>query len=119
MKHPDPRGRASLGWLVQAGSGLLLLVLLCVHMIANHFVVPGGLQTYADVVRYLSNPVIAILEMTLLVVVTGHAAIGVRAILFDLGLSRQVARSVSLALGALSIVVVAYGAWLTSKVIGG
>jgi succinate dehydrogenase hydrophobic anchor subunit len=119
MNHTAPQSRAGLRWLVQAGSGLLLLVLLCLHMIANHFVVPGGLQTYADVVRYLSNPVILILEMTFLVAVTGHAALGVRAILFDLGLSRRAGRNVSLALGALSIVAVAYGAWLTWQVIGG
>ena len=60
MNHSDPRGRASLGWFVQAGSGLLLLLLLGLHLVANHFVVPGGLQTYADVERYLSNPVIVI-----------------------------------------------------------
>jgi hypothetical protein len=47
-------------------------------MIANHFVVPDGLQTYADVVRYLSNP-LWVLELTFLVMVTGHAALGVRA----------------------------------------
>ena len=119
MNHAAPHNKAGLRWLVQAGSGLLLLVLLCLHIIANHFVVPGGLQTYADVVRYLSNPVVLILEMTLLIAVTGHAALGVRAILFDLGLSREAGRNVSLALGMLGIVAVAYGAWLTSKVIGG
>jgi len=119
MNHDAPRNNAALLWLVQAGSGLLLVVVLCLHMIANHFVVPGGLQTYGDVVRYLSNPVIVLLEMTLLVAVTGHAALGVRAVLFDLGLSRKAGRNVSLVLGALSIVAVAYGAWLTSRVIGG
>ena len=44
---------------------------------------------------------------------------GVRAILVDLGVSRQVARNVSLALGALGVVAIAYGAWLLSNVIGG
>lgn len=116
--HAAPPGRAGLLWLVEAGSGLLLAVLLGLHMIANHFV-PGGLQTYADVVRYLSNPVTVTLELTFLVTVTGHAALGVRAILFDLGLSRQAGRFVSLALGALAIAAVAYGAWLTSRVISG
>lgn len=119
MNQAPSHNQAGLRWLLQAGSGLLLVVLLGLHMIANHFVVPGGLQTYADVVRYLSNPVIVILEMTFLVTVTGHAALGVRAILFDLGLSRQAGRNVSLALAALSIVAIAYGAWLTSNVIGG
>jgi hypothetical protein len=43
----------------------------------------------------------------------------VRAILFDLGLSRQAGRAVSLALGAMAIAAVAYGAWLTVTVISG
>jgi succinate dehydrogenase / fumarate reductase membrane anchor subunit len=115
---PRPN-KAGLGWLVQAGSGLLLVVLLCLHVIANHFIVPGGLQTYADVVRYLSNPVVLFLEITFLVAVTGHAALGVRAILFDLRLSQRARQNVNLALGLLSIVAVVYGAWLTSRVIGG
>lgn len=117
--HAAPPGRTGLLWLVEAGSGLLLAVLLFLHMIANHFVVPGGLQTYADVVRYLSNPVVVILEVTFLVTVSGHAALGVRAILLDLGLSRRAGRFASLALGALAIVAVAYGVWLTSTVISG
>ena len=119
MSHASPNTKAGLWWLVQAGSGLLLLVLLGLHMIANHFVVPGGLQTYADVVRYLSNPFIVILEMTFLVAVTGHAVLGVRAILLDLGLSQRAGRNVSLALGALGVLAIVYGAWLTSRVIGG
>jgi succinate dehydrogenase hydrophobic anchor subunit len=117
--HSAPPGRTGLLWLVEAGSGLLLAVLLFLHMIANHFVVPGGLQTYGDVVRYLSNPVVVILEVTFLVTVSGHAALGVRAILLDLGLSRRAGRFASLALGALAIVAVAYGVWLTSTVISG
>ena len=110
---------AGLGWLVQAGSGLLLVALLCLHLIANHFIVPGGLQRYADVVRYLSNPVVLFLEITFLVAVTGHAALGVRAILFDLHPSQRACQYINMALGVLSIVAVAYGAWLTSRVLGG
>lgn len=117
--HAAPPGRTGLLWLVEAGSGLLLAVLLFLHMIANHFVVPGGLQTYADVVRYLSNPVVVILEVTFLVTVSGHAALGVRAILFDLGLSRRSVRLVNLALGVLAVAAVAYGVWLTSAVLSG
>ena len=117
--HAAPPGRTGLLWLVEAGSGLLLAVLLCLHMIANHFFVPGGLQTYADVVRYLSNPVIVVLELTFLVTVTGHAALGVPAILFDLGLSRQAGRAVSLALGALAIAAVGYARRPIATVISG
>lgn len=119
MSRPPASRGPGIRWLVQAGSGLLLLVLLTVHLVANHLVVPGGLQTYADVVRYLSNPIVLVLELTLLVAVTGHAALGVRAVLFDLGLSPRAGRNVNVVLGVLSVVAIAYGAWLTAKVIGG
>ena len=36
-------------------SGVLLLVLLTVHMVAQHFVVSGGPRTYADVVAWIRN----------------------------------------------------------------
>lgn len=107
------RNRAGLLWLVQAISGLWLVALLFVHMVANHFVVPGGLQTYRDVINYLANPLILALESIFLVTVTAHALLGVRAILFDMGLSRRGEGRVNGVLAALGLGIVAYGLWLT------
>ena len=112
-----PQKTASLGWLVQAVSGLLLIVLLGLHMIANHFVVPGGLQTYQDVVHYLSNPLILVLEVMFLIVVTSHALLGVRAVVLDTGLSHKAERTLNTALTGLGVLVVLYGLWLTFIVI--
>ena len=70
-------------WLVQSVTGVLLLVLLVVHMIANHFVAPGGLRTYAEVVAWLRNPVVFGVEVLFLVTVTVHALLGVRSVLLD------------------------------------
>jgi succinate dehydrogenase hydrophobic anchor subunit len=116
MQRSVQRNSAGLSWWLQSVSGFLLVVLLLVHMIANHFVVPGGLQTYRDVVNYLSNPMIVILELAFLIVVTAHALLGVRAILFDTGLSRQSERRASALLTILGVLIVAYGVWLTALI---
>ena len=70
------RPRPSFAWLAQAVSGVLLLVLLTVHMVAQHFVVEGGLRTYADVVTWIRNPVVFAVEALLLVCVTLACAVG-------------------------------------------
>jgi hypothetical protein len=43
-------------WLVQASLGAILVILLGVHLIVNHWVAPQGLLTYADVVNYYDIP---------------------------------------------------------------
>ena len=116
MQRSVQRNSAGISWWLQSISGFLLVVLLLVHMIANHFVVPGGLQTYRDVVNYLSNPMIVILELAFLIVVTAHALLGVRAILFDTGLSRQAERRASALFTILGVLIVAYGVWLTALI---
>ena len=47
-----------------ASSGVALLVLVTIHMVAHHFVVEevGGLRTYAQVLDYIANPVIFVIE---------------------------------------------------------
>jgi len=87
------------------------LVLVTVHMVAHHFVVDeiGGLRTYAQVLDYIANPVIFALECLFLVVVTTHAMLGVRSVLFDLGLSARAQRSVSRGLTVLGVATIAYG----------
>jgi len=98
---------ASLGWLAQAVSGLLLIALLGLHLVANHFVT-GGLRTYQQVVDYLSHPLILVLELLFLCVVTTHALLGVRAILMDFGLSHRSARVLNRILTGIGVVIVLY-----------
>jgi succinate dehydrogenase hydrophobic anchor subunit len=117
---PQARPRAGLGslsWLVQAVSGILLLFLGGLHMFANHFVVEGGLRNFEDAQAYLRHPVILPLEILFLITVTVHALLGVRAILFDLGLSDQAERRVTQALAAVGVLTIGYGLWLTWVVI--
>ena len=108
--------RRSRTWKATAGTGVALLALVTIHMIAHHFVVEevGGLRTYAQVLDYISNPAIFVIECLFLVVVTTHAMLGLRSVLFDFGLSARAKRVVAKGLLVLGIVTVAYGVTLLS-----
>lgn len=118
MNVSSRQTNASLGWLAQAVSGMALLVLLTLHMVANHFVVPGGLQTYQDVINYLANPLILVFEVLFLVFVTAHALLGIRAVIFDTGISARARNRISTMLAVLGVLTVAYGLWLTFVIVG-
>lgn len=111
------RNRAALVWLTQATTGILLIVLLAVHLVANHFIVPGGLQNYQDVVNYLSNPLIFVLEIIFLTIVTAHALLGVRAILLDRGMHAAAVTRMDARLWTIGIVVIIYGLLLSILII--
>lgn len=98
-------------WRATAATGVVVLVLVTVHMVAHHFVVQevGGLRTYRQVLAYVGNPVILVLESIFLVVVTWHGLLGLRSVLFDLGLGETAKRRVSKGLTALGVVTVGYG----------
>jgi succinate dehydrogenase / fumarate reductase membrane anchor subunit len=99
-------------WLVQIVSGVLLILLLALHMIAHHFVVEGGLRTYADVIDYISNPIIFILEVLFLIVVVPHAILGLQNIIADLGPSPAAERRIAWILRIVTVITLAYGIWL-------
>jgi succinate dehydrogenase hydrophobic anchor subunit len=106
-----PGGSRSRSWRWTALTGLALLVLITVHMVANHFVVEsvGGLRSYQQVIEYMGNPVIFVLEALFLVIVTWHSMLGLRSVLFDFGLSDRARGWVSRGLIALGVITVAYG----------
>ena len=108
--------RRSRTWKATAGTGVAVLALVTIHMVAHHFVVEevGGLRTYAQVLDYISNPVIFVSECLFLMVVTTHAMLGLRSVLFDFGLSTRAKRVVAKGLLVLGIVTVAYGVTLLS-----
>ena len=116
---PDEPGQNILGvsFVGQAISGAAVLVLVTVHMIAQHFVVPAGLRDYSAVADYLRNPLIVVIEVLFLVFVTWHALLGVRAIIFDWGLPARAERAITRSFIVLGIATVAYGLWLTAVVV--
>ena len=104
-------GSRSRSWQWTAWSGVALLLLVTVHMVAHHFVVKqvGGLRTYRQVLEYIGNPWIFTIESIFLVVVTIHAMLGLRSVLFDLGLSSSMKRWLNRGLVVLGVLTVAYG----------
>lgn len=104
-------------WHWQVFTGIALLLLLGLHFIANHFIVQGGLRDFADVVSYLRNPIILVLEVLFLFVVTIHAMLGVRAIVLDFGISDRAEKRLSQALTVVGALTVVYGLWLTWVII--
>lgn len=110
-------GLGNLGWVWQAVTGVGLLVLLGLHFAAHHFVVEGGLRDFQQVQEYIGNPLILILEVLFLIVVTPHALLGVRAILFDLQFSDTMEKLIDRALWVVGIATVLYGFWLTWAIV--
>lgn len=108
---------SSWSWILQALTGVLLVVLLGLHMVVQHFVVKGGLRNYQQVVEYLSNPFVFLLEVAFLIVVTWHALLGVRAILLDLGLTPATERKWTAALTVIGLVMITYGIWLSATIV--
>jgi succinate dehydrogenase hydrophobic anchor subunit len=108
------RNRRGRSWVATALTGVGLLVLVTAHMVAHHFVVEevGGLRTYRQVLDYVGDPRIIVVEGAFLVVVTWHAMLGLRSVLSDLHLPSSVQRLVRRGTWALGIVTVAYGAVL-------
>ena len=107
----ERRVRQTLVWRATASSGVALVVLITVHMVAHHFVVQGtgGLRSYRQVLEYVANPAIFTIELLFLVVVTVHAMLGLRSVLFDLATGERARIWISRALVVLGVVTAAYG----------
>jgi len=115
--EPEETNRGSLAWVYQAISGALVLVLITLHMVAQHFLVSTGLRNFADVIAWLSNPIMVVIEVLFLVVVTWHGLLGLRAVIFDFGLSERSERAITRVLYVVFAVTVIYGVWLLYTVI--
>jgi succinate dehydrogenase hydrophobic anchor subunit len=104
-------GSRSHTWRWTALTGVALLVLVTIHMVANHFVVRevGGLRSYQQVIEYIGNPAILVIECIFLVFVTWHAMLGLRSVLLDFGLSDATRRLVDRGLVVLGVATLAYG----------
>ncbi len=110
-------GESAWLWLTKIVTGALLVILLGIHLVVNHFLGAHGLLTYADVVAYYRNPVIPIMEISFLAVVVSHSLIGLRSILLDLKPTRNVLKIVDVALSLVGISAVVYGVWLVLAIV--
>jgi len=109
--EPYRRGRSARVWHWTAGTGMALVLLATLHIVAQHFIVhqKGGLRTYGEVLSYVSNPVIFVLEAAFLVAVTIHGSLGVRGVLHDLDPSPTARRRIDRCLWVVGAVTIGYG----------
>lgn len=117
VARPEVRARGIPSFVGQVVSGVALLVLLGLHMIAQHFVVTTGLRFYDDVIAWLRNPVVIAVEVAFLVFVTYHALLGIRAIVFDFGFSERTERRITNIFWVVGIVTVFYGIVLFAAIL--
>src|SRR4029453_845376 len=101
-------------WVATTISGVALLVLLGVHMVANHFVVRsvGGLRSYRQVLEYMRHPAILTTESLFLLVVTFHSMLGLPGIVLDLDPPRRAQRWIAVGRTVLGVLTLAYGYFL-------
>ena len=104
-------GRSARTWRWTVGTGIALVVLATVHIVAQHFIVgeTGGLRTYQQVLDYIANPVIFVLECGFLFAVTIHGLLGVRGILLDLDPGPRLRRWIDPGLWVLGTLTISYG----------
>ena len=103
-------------WLFKIVTGILLVVLLFIHLLVNHFLSQHGLLTYADVVAYYQNPIIPIMEVCLLAAVVFHSLTGLRGIILDLKPALSLLKVIDAILVTIGVVAVVYGIWLVTVI---
>ena len=116
LAAPKPRENVWL-WLAKLVTGALVFAIIILHIIVNHLVAAGGLLTYADVVRYLSNPWVAFMESSFVVIVVAHSLLGTRSILLDLNPGQGLLRAIDGAFLVLGAGAIVYGIWLIQVII--
>ncbi len=117
-QSPAPRqGRGgTTAWILQVVSGVLLFFLLGAHIVAQHFVVKGGLRDYAQVVSYLANPAVLAIESAFVVVLIWHAMLGLRAVLFDFGFGPRGRTLITRGVVLLGLATAGYSFWLIAAI---
>ena len=103
-------------WLLKVITGILLVVLLFIHLLVNHFLSQHGLMNYADIVAYYQNPIIPIMEVCLLAAVVFHSLTGLRGIILDLKPALSLLKVIDAILITVGIVAVVYGIWLVTVI---
>ena len=104
ISGPRP-GETAWLWLVKIITGPLLVVILALHLIVNHYLgsAHSGLMSYADIIAYYQNPIIPAIEILFVITVVTHSLIGLRGILLDMNPTRTVLTLVTWVLALLGI----------------
>jgi len=106
----EMRGFEPLAWLLQAVTGLLMVILITVHFFVTHSA--HDLLSYESVVERLSGFGYRLFYALLLLVVSFHAFNGLRAIILDTESGMKRKRLVNVSVFLIALVAVAYGLFL-------
>jgi succinate dehydrogenase hydrophobic anchor subunit len=104
-------------WFIKILTGVLIIVLLGVHFVVNHFIAQNGLLTWADVVAYYRNPIVPIMEGLFLALVVSHSLIGLRGIILDLNPSKGVITFVNWLFSIVGVGALVWGLYLISSIV--
>jgi fumarate reductase subunit D len=113
-RAPD---RAGVLWVVKAVSGVLLIVFLGIHLVAQHLLAPGGLRDFQSVVDYLHQPIALIAEMGLVVAVIVHVALAIRSLLIELVHDRGILRVANYLIAVAAVGIFVYTVWITLTIV--
>jgi succinate dehydrogenase hydrophobic anchor subunit len=111
ISQPKP-GETSWLWLFKLVTGVLVVLILGTHLIVQHLVNPDGLLTFEQVVQWVTNPWVALMEGTFVVLAVIHALLGVRSVLLDLHPSQGAIRIIDITFSTIGVVAIIYGFWL-------
>jgi succinate dehydrogenase / fumarate reductase membrane anchor subunit len=117
VSGPRP-GETTWVWLIKIATGPLLVLILILHLIINHYLgsLASGLMSRDDILRYYQNPVIPAIEILFVITVVTHCLIGLRGIILDMNPSRPVLSAVTWILVVLGGFAIVYGTWLALTV---
>ena len=104
-------------WFAKIIFSFLILIILGVHFVVNHILAPGGLLSYADVIKYYTNPIIPIMEVAFLIFVISHCLLGLRSILLDLNPTPKILNIFNWFFILVGIVATSYGTWLVFELV--
>jgi succinate dehydrogenase hydrophobic anchor subunit len=113
---PKP-GEGTWLWFLKILTGILIIVLLGVHFVVNHFIAQNGLLTWADVVAYYRNPIVPIMEGLFLAFVVSHSLIGLRGIILDLNPSKAAITFVNWLFSIIGVAAVVWGLYLITAIV--
>jgi succinate dehydrogenase hydrophobic anchor subunit len=119
ISGPRP-GENTWTWLLKITTGPLLLLILTLHFIVNHYMgsMSSGLMTYDDIIQYFQNPLIVAIEILFLVTVVTHSLLGFHGILLDMNPPRTLLVISTWLHVILGISAVIYGVWLALTIAG-
>lgn len=112
------RSYSTLAWFFQASTGIFLIFFMGVHLYVAHINGGAPVELFASIIQNLSNPWWFAFFIAFVWVISFHALNGLKAIVYDLGVSKGTRKLVSWAFIFAYFITVIYSTYLTIIVAG-